>query len=404
MATSRPVPDPLARLRAWWFHRQGLTPAAAPRTIEDCVQQAGWLTTQGSAGIYLSIRARMPGVSRDAIDRAAIDGVSLIDVPGPHARPSVLVPRDDMALALRLHHATFQKHAAPQFASGRYSESAFRAVSAQVCRVLDEGPLASADIRKSIAHPEAGELLAGALIHLTVRGILRRFPVDGRLDTSKYMYELRHPDDRPDLEAEGDHAAVVAKAVGHFLTRHGPATADEISWWSGQTKGTVRTALGTLGAEPFAIPGWAQEAWLLKADVPAWRSFRSRGGDRVVLLPYRDPFVHMRRGPAVLAASAGAPVLDMQLRRARIADVDSLNHQTIVSGGRLVGVWEYDPKAETVLTRLWEVDPRLRQRVADAAAETTRFVRDELGDAKRSAVDPPAKRAKRLAFCRARSS
>lgn len=402
MATSRSVSDPLARLRAWWLRRQGLTPATAPKTIEACVRQAGWLPTSGSTGVYLSIRARMPGASREAIDRAAIDGVSLIDVPGAHARPSVLVPRGEMALALRLHLATFQKHVAPSFASGRISEAALRGVGAQVCRLLDEGPLPSSDIRKAITHPDAGELLVGALSDLAVRGIVRRFPIDGRLDSSKYRYELRHPEDRPDLDAEGDAAAVVAKAVEHFLRHHGPATLEELTWWGELTKGAARKALRTLGAEPLAAPGWAKEAWLLPGDMPAWRSFKGEGGDRVVLVPYRDPFVHMRRGPAVLARSAGAPVLDGTLKRARMADVDSLNHHAILSGGDVVGVWEYDSRVETVLTRLWDADAGLRRRVADAAAETARFIRQQIGDAKLSAVDPPAKRAKRLAFCRAR--
>lgn len=193
---------------------------------------------------------------------------------------------------------------------------------------------------------------------------------------------------------------VAAKAAEHFLRRHGPATLEELTWWGELTKGAARKALGTLGAEPVGVPGWTEEAWLLPDDLLAWRSFKGEGGDRVALLPYRDPFVHTRRGPAILARSAGAPVLDGTLKRARIADVDGLNHHTIVCGGDVVGVWEYDPKAETVLTRLWGADAELRRRVADAAADTARFIRQQLGDAKLSAVDPPAKRAKRLAFCR----
>jgi len=54
-----------------------------------------------------------------------------------------------------------------------------------------------------------------------------------------------------------------------------------------------------------------------------------------------------------------------------------------------------------VLARLWTADAALRRRVGEAAGKTARFIRDELGDAKISAVDPPEKRAKRLAFCRA---
>ncbi len=402
MSKSGRATDPRARLRAWWLRRQGLIPATAPRTIEACVRQTGWLTTAGSAGIYLSVRARMPGASREAIDRAAIDGLSLIEVPGAHARPPVLVPREEMALALRLHLASFEKHAAPLFTSGRISEAAIRAVAAQVCRVLDEGPLPSVDIRRSITHPDADELLVGALVGLTVRGIVRRFPVDGRLDSLKYLYELRHPEDRPDLDAEGDAAAVVAAAARCFLRRYGPATLEELTWWGELTTGAARTALRTLGAESVAVPGWAKEAWLLPEDAPAWRALKGDAGERVTLLPNRDPFIRARRGPAVLARSADAPVLDGMLTRTRIASVDSLNHHTILCGGEVVGVWEYDPEAEAVVTRLWSSNPALRRRVADAAADTGRFIRQQLGDLKLSAVDPPAKRAKRLAFCRAK--
>jgi hypothetical protein len=394
----RPATDPLARLRAWWLTRQGLAPATAPRTVDACVQQAGWLAT--STGLYLSIQARMPGVSREAIDRAAMDGMSLVEVQGPHGRPSVLVPRADMALALRLHSATYEKHLAPHFASGSISQSALRGVEAQVCRVLDEGPLPTAEIRKSIRNPDAEELLVTALINLALRGAIHRFPADGRLDSSKYVYELRHPDDRPDLDAEGDNDTVAVKATEHFLSHHGPATVEELTWWSSLTRRAARTALRTLGAKPLAVKGWTEEAWLLPDDLPAWRSFKGESDDRVALLPYRDPFVHMRRGPAVLCRKAGVPVLDGALKRARIGDVDTLYHHTILSGGDLVGVWEYDPESGDVLTRLWEADSRLRRRVAEAAADTAHFIREQLSDAKLSAVDPPDKRAKRLAFCR----
>jgi hypothetical protein len=44
-------------------------------------------------------------------------------------------------------------------------------------------------------------------------------------------------------------------------------------------------------------------------------------------------------------------------------------------------------------------DKALRARVDDAAADTARFIRQQLGDAKLSAVDPPVRRAKRIAFC-----
>ena len=393
------VDDGLARLRAWWFRRQDLSPHNAPKTVLECLRRTGWLPTSGSTGVYLSMRARVSGISRETIDRAAMDGVDVIEVPGAHARPPILVPRDEMALALRLHWASYAKHAAPLFASGRYSEAAFKAIASQACRALDEGPLSAAEIRASVTHPDAGELLTGALIDLAVRGVIRRYPVDGRLDSSKYLYELRHPDDRPDLDAEGDAASLALRATRLFLQRHAPAAVNEIAEWAALTKGSVRKALGALGAEPISIGGWTDKAWLLPDDVRAWKTFAG-DDDRIVFLPYRDPFVSVRRPPAVLARRATALVLNAKLRPVAIRDVNGLNHHAIVAGGELVGVWEYDPETKRVVTRVWNTDKTLRTRVADAASETERFVRQQLGDAKLSAVDPPARRATRIAFCR----
>jgi hypothetical protein len=386
------------RVRAWWFAQQGLSPRGAPKTVGDCLRLTGWVPTAGSTGVYLSMRARMPGVSRDAVDRAAVDGVDAVEVPGAHARPPVLVHGKEMALALRLHWMSFSKHAAPQFANGRYSEAALRAIASQVCRALDEGPLSTADIRASVSHPDAGELLTGALIDLAVRGVIRRYPVDGRLDSSKYVYELRHPDDRPDLDAVGDAAAVSLEAARLFLQRYGPATADEIAAWAAITKGAVRKALGALRAEPLSIEGRTETAWLLPQDVRAWHRLPA-GSDRVVLLPYRDPFVSVRRPPAVLARRGTVPVLDAERRTIAIRAANVLHHHAIVAGGELVGVWEYDPESRRVVTRVWSRDRALNRRVADGAAETAGFIREQLGDAKLSAVDPPARRARRLAFC-----
>ena len=344
----------------------------------------------------------MPGASRDAVDRAALDGLDVIEVQGPHARPPMLVPGNEAALALRLHALSYEKHMAPWLASSGYTEAALNAVAAQVCRALDEGPLSSALIRAQVTHPDAAELMIGALVHLSLRGVIRRFPADGRIDSSKYLYELRHPDDRPPVDAEDDPASVVREGLRLFLQRHGPASVDEMADSILLTKGAIRKALAELQAERIGVNGWTDDAWLLADDVRAWKRFDAQD-DRVVLLPYRDPFVWRRRPPAVLAARpAASPVLNTELRLTPIADITALHHHVIVAGGALVGVWEYDPKTKHVLTRVWPGDSSLRSRVAAASADAETFIRQQVGDVSLSAVDPALRRAKRIAFCRGR--
>ena len=69
-------------------------------------------------------------------------------------------------------------------------------------------------------------------------------------------------------------------------------------------------------------------------------------------------------------------------------------------GSEVVGVWEYDPKAQAVVALLWGTSARVRKRVTETAAEVAAFIKEQLGDAKLSAVDPPEKRAQRLRFLR----
>lgn len=389
------------RLRSWWLRRQGLTPDTSPRSVDACIRQTGWLPTAGGPGVYLSVRARMPGVSREAIDRAAIDGIPLVEVPGPHARPPVLVPREDMALALRLHRASFERHMAPHFRSGAIDAAAFRSIGSAISRALEEGPLSSTDLRRVVKRSELGTLLTGALLDLALRGIIRRFPAAARIDSPQYLYELMHPEDRPDLEAEGDAAAVALKVTERFLQWHGPATLDELTDWAELTKKAARIALQALGAEPVTIGGWVDEAWLLPDDARDWQAFEGAGDGHIALLPYRDPFVSVRRSPAILTERPDAPVLDRSTKPSRLGDVNHLHHHVLVCGGEIVGVWEYDPQTEAVVTRVWTADRKLRSRIAEASDGVGRFIREQLGDAKLSAVDPPAPRARRLAFCRA---
>jgi hypothetical protein len=397
--------DPLTRFRAWWLRRQGLTPATRPKSLAACLETTGWLQTSGSPNLYLSIRARMPGVSRQTIDRAIVDATAMVEVPGGHARPAVVVPAAEVALALRLYGASWDKHAASYFRSGRGNERAFGAVVSQAARALDEGPLTSGEVRARVTHPDAPEYLASALATLMIRGHVRRFPADGRLDSGSYKYELRHPDDRPDLDAEGSAADVNARAIGLMLQRHAPATVDELAWWTQLTKREIRTALAGIGAVPVPADGWAKEAWLGAADAAAWRNFTPGDDAAIVLIPHRDPFVHMRWSPSVLASRPQSPVIDLRRGRMMTLRLDEieggLNHHVVLDGADMVGVWEYDPAARKIQTRLWASNRALDKKVAAAAGETASFIRQQLGDFKLSAVDPPARRNQRLAFCKA---
>jgi len=176
-------------------------------------------------------------------------------------------------------------------------------------------------------------------------------------------------------------------------TREGPWScrgrrrAWHCAFWAGITKAEARKALAAIHAAPVTIPEWTSDAWLLPEDREMWESGNTARDLGVVLLPFRDPLVYARRTPAVLSDDPKAAVL---------------HHHAIVAGGALVGVWEYDPETEEVVTRTWSKERGLAGRVKSAAADTARFIRSQLGDAKFYAADHATTRAPRIAFCRGR--
>ncbi len=58
-----------ARLRAWWWHRQGLDGRLDGAPPAEVLERTGWARSVGGAGPYLTLFARA-GTSREAADTA----------------------------------------------------------------------------------------------------------------------------------------------------------------------------------------------------------------------------------------------------------------------------------------------------------------------------------------------
>jgi len=57
------------KLRAWWFHRQGLDGSLSGATPQEVLARAGWSRSVGGSSPYLTLFA-CAGLSREAVDAA----------------------------------------------------------------------------------------------------------------------------------------------------------------------------------------------------------------------------------------------------------------------------------------------------------------------------------------------
>ena len=69
----------IAKLRAWWAHRQGLDGSLEGKSAAEVLEQAGWMRSVGGAAPYLGLFARA-GLEHEEVNilrgvLARIDGL-----------------------------------------------------------------------------------------------------------------------------------------------------------------------------------------------------------------------------------------------------------------------------------------------------------------------------------------
>jgi len=389
-----------ARLRAWWWHRQGLDGSLRGRSPAAVLERSGWARSVGGVGPYLTLFARA-GTRREDADRAVAQ-LEIHELPTARGCTYV-VPANDFALGLKV---------GQDFTAGDMNTALKIGVTVKeidklceaVLRALESGPLEPDAIREATgaASRSLGEegkkkglstTLPLALGRLQSSGDIRRVPVNGRLDQQRYLYALWKPN--PLATWRGSVQDAMSGLARRFFRWVGPATRAEFQWFSGLGVKAAASALEPLRLEP-AEPG--SERLLLPVDLDAFRMYKIPPEPQYALVSGLDAIAAARRDVTTLldAADRGRAVLNDRTMTSMGALVDLPNH-AILDRGRVTGLWEYDPETESIVCATFGA----RDAALDAAiAETETFVREQLGDARSFSLDSPKSRAPRIAALR----
>src|SRR5580700_10177618 len=244
-----------AKLRAWWFHRQGLDGSMKGNTAGNVLARAGWARSVAGSGPYLALFSRA-GMSREAVDIA----VAKLDI---HELPSArgctyILPEQDFALGLRV---------GQQFSGGEMTlarklgvtDSEVTKLCSAVLGSLRKGPLSPDEIRDSTGSaswslgPEGAKkglttTLPLALGSLQASGQIRRIPINGRLDQQRYRYALWKPSPMEKFRLSvAESYTELARRCFRWI---GPATLTEFQWFSGLGVKAAKAAVEPLGLVP----------------------------------------------------------------------------------------------------------------------------------------------------------
>ncbi len=328
--------------------------------------------------VYLSLWARVDGLTVDDVDRALYDDRSLVKQLAMR-RTLFVFPRDLLPAAWGSASARVATALRTRFAkeieqAGLTSDGAAWLVAAEeaaLARLADGSELSAQRLREEV--PELGGRLdvgkgkyattvsvaPRVLTQLGVEARIVRASNAGHWRTARPQWTamgtwLGGDVPEPAKEREG-----YAELVRRWLRTFGPGTEADVVWWLGSTKTAVRAALADVGAVEVGLDGGATGFVLPddlepEPDVEPWSA----------LLPVLDPTVMGWKERGFYLGEHGPMLFDTNGNSGTTAWWD----------GRIVGCWVQDPDGVVVLHLLEDVGSEARAALEDDATRLTTWL------------------------------
>ncbi|MFH9069434.1 winged helix DNA-binding domain-containing protein [Streptomyces alboflavus] len=366
IARRRAVTD--AERRARLGVRHLLAPGTRADRIEDVTDALVGLHATDPATVYLSAAARLAEPSVAEVERGLYDDLTVTRMLCMR-RTMFVVPTP---LAPLVHASTARAVAAKERAGSlaflaqigwderRYAAAERAALAALAARGVAGAAELARDVpelsEKVLASPGksyASWQTAGSRILrvLAAEGRIRRARPRGSWTSSQFRWTTA-----PEHPADGaDPVAAKAALARRYLYAFGPATVDDLKWWTGWTLTDARKALAAVGARDVDLDdgGTGCLAPDDEAPVPAAEPW-------VALLPGLDPTPMGRRHRDFYLDPAHVPAL---------FDRNGNIGPTVWADGRIVGAWAQRADGEVTYRLLTDVGAEAREAVAVRAGE-----------------------------------
>ena len=377
----------MAKLRAWWAHRQGLDGSLAGLDSGAVLARTGWARSVGGSNPYLTLFAR-GGLTRETVDRDVAE-VRICELPSARGCTYVL-PAEDFGLGLAA--------AKPYVVNGDMATGAKLGVTPDeierlcdgIAAVLGGVPLDPKEIKTAVGSlvrdlgPEGVKRGLATTFPLAMRllqwsGRARRVAVNGRLDTQRYGYVRWSP------APSYDGRSPMTDLARRYFQWIGPASVAHFRWFSGLGVAAAKDALA-----PLNLVDVGCGLLLLEEDREAFDRYVRPSEPSFALVSSLDGILLLRRDLSALVEveDEGQPMIGEKGLQT-IGGIQELANNPILHRGRVVGIWEFDPSSGTIVWHSW-VDGGGALSVAIEHMET--FIRNELGDARSFSLDSPSSR------------
>jgi hypothetical protein len=220
---------------------------------------------------------------------------------------------------------------------------------ATVREIGEHVPEIRSKIRHDIGKPYEGEFSIGSRLvnDMSAQGLIIRARPRGTWRSNLYEYAVLS-DWLPqvDLESVAAEQARIA-VVLRYVRAFGPATLEDVQWWTGFSKTHTKKALAALEPElvQIAIAGLGDGFLMLHDDAQQLAAFTPPQAPFVFFLPSLDPYIMGYRDRSRFLA---------QEHFKKVFDRAGNALPTVWVNGRTVGAWDQREDDGSVITGLFE--------------------------------------------------
>ncbi len=391
-------------------------PAKTKARPQKTPTSIGYVRTLGGADAYLAARARMPGLTRGDLD-ALVTEETLRVVPA--VRGCIyLVPAAEAALCLRVARTqSATRDARDAERAGIRAGELDKVAAAVLASLRADGPETTDGLRRRLPAGTIRSLgergkkvgvsspLPPALRQLEFAGRIARIPVEGRLDHEKYVWHPTTVDPFASAGLPEEPERLHGQLLTRFLDFAGVTELPAFCAWSGLTQRDAKAALPHAQFEPVLAAGLGQGAMATAALGTLLRAV-DRADEATALLPFEDNLMHQAGGLASFVAPPfhALPVPTWGEGKRVLHPLGSSRHvlfRSILADGRIRGFWEYDPDARAVVTHVFDPPAKAaRAAIEEVAAETSTFLREQIGHGRSFSLDDDDELRRRTAELR----
>ncbi|CAB4692941.1 MAG: winged helix DNA-binding domain-containing protein [Actinobacteria bacterium] len=343
--------------RARIARRHGIAPGLRAADAESATRAMTVLHATEPATVYLSLAARVDGLSRADVDRVLYDERTLVKQLAMRRTlfvfPLDLLPAAWGSASARVAGIERKRIAKDIVLAGLADDGDAWLDDARVrvLRHLDDLPDGAQAGEVRALFPELATAITVSpgsqwnhtrvLTHLGATADIVRAVNTGHWRISRPRYTRMEHWLAEVPEAWGEREGY-AELTARWLRSFGPGTTDDLAWWLGSTKTAVSAALADLDAVPAVLDD-GRSAWLLPDDLEVEQPV----APWAALLPVLDPTVMGWKERGFYLGDLGSRLFDRNGNAGNTAWWD----------GRIVGSWVQDDAGRVHLHLLREVPP-----------------------------------------------